>query len=155
MMLFEIMGVMVIKLILIIIIITGAPDCQCAKGFEFHDSIPSKTECAPSCSNPGAACAATLKGCGCPDTKPIYVPIGAGGRGKCVAVGDPECRSTTAMGTTTGAIKEDPCAQEMCVKMHCGDQQASDSHLDLGRALYVLYGVEYIGLVSLGQAAGQ
>ena len=27
--------------------------------------------------------------------------------------------------------------------------QASDSHLDLGRAPYVLYGVKYIDLVSL------
>ena len=28
---------------------------------------------------------------------------------------------------------------------------ASDSHLDLGRASYVLYGVKYIGLVSVAQ----
>ena len=32
---------------------------------------------------------------------------------------------------------------------------ASDSHLDLGRAPYVLYGVKYIDLVSLAPFSGQ
>ena len=36
-----------------------------------------------------------------------------------------------------------------------GCAAASDSHLDLGRAPYVLYGVKYIDLVSLALPAGR